>query len=81
MNDTTDFANLLIDICDYIKPIVSIIDGIHAMEGNGPSAGDIRKLGLLFAGVNPYELDYVASDLVGIKKSSDSCRISKKKSV
>ncbi|MDG2764701.1 DUF362 domain-containing protein, partial [Vibrio parahaemolyticus] len=59
--------NLLIDICDYIKPIVSVIDGIYAMEGNGPSAGDIRKLGLLFAGVNPFELDYVASDLVGIK--------------
>ncbi|TJX66930.1 DUF362 domain-containing protein [Soehngenia saccharolytica] len=67
MNDTLDFANLLIDICDYIKPVVSVIDGIHAMEGNGPSAGDIRKLGLLFAGANPFELDYVASDLVGIK--------------
>lgn len=67
MNDPDNFANMLIDICDYIKPIFSIIDGIEAMEGDGPSSGDIRNLGLLLVGDNPYELDLVACKIAGIK--------------
>ena len=67
MNDPDNFANMLIDLCDYIKPVFSIIDGVEAMEGEGPSAGDIRKLGLILAGDNPYDLDLVACNLVGIQ--------------
>lgn len=67
MNDPDNFANMLIDVCDYIKPIFSIIDGIEAMEGDGPSSGDIRKLGLLLVGDNPYELDLVACKIAGIQ--------------
>ncbi len=68
MNDPDNFANMLIDICDYIKPIFSIIDGVEAMEGDGPSAGDIRNLGLLLVGDSPYELDLVACKIAGIEK-------------
>ena len=67
MNDPDNFANMLIDVCDYVKPIFSIIDGIEAMEGDGPSSGDIRKLGLILAGDNPYELDLVACKIAGIE--------------
>ena len=67
MNDPDNFANMLIDICDYIKPIFSIIDGIEAMEGDGPSSGDIRNLGLLLVGDNPYDLDLVACKIAGIE--------------
>lgn len=66
MNDPDNFANMLIDICDYVKPIFSIIDGIEAMEGDGPSSGDIRNLGLILVGDNPYELDLVACKITGI---------------
>lgn len=67
MNDPDNFANMLIDICDYVKPIFSIIDGVEAMEGDGPSSGDIRKLGLLLVGDNPYDLDMIACKITGIK--------------
>ncbi len=67
MNDPDNFANMLIDVCDYVKPIFSIIDGIEAMEGDGPSAGDIRNLGLILLGDNPYDLDLVACHIVGIE--------------
>ena len=67
MNDPDNFANMLIDVCDYVKPVFSIIDGVEAMEGDGPSAGDIRKLGLLLLGDNPYELDLVACKITGIE--------------
>ncbi|MDY0236205.1 MAG: DUF362 domain-containing protein [Gudongella sp.] len=67
MNDPDNFANMLIDICDYVKPVFSIIDGIESMEGDGPSSGDIRKTGLLLVGESPYELDLIACKIVGIE--------------
>ncbi len=69
MNDPDNFANMLIDICDYVKPVFSIIDGIEAMEGDGPSSGDIRKLGLLLVGESPYEVDLVACHITGIENA------------
>lgn len=66
LNDTKNFANMLIDICEYVKPSFSVLDGIEGMEGDGPSSGDIRKLGLIFAGENPYTLDYAVTQLIGV---------------
>ncbi len=66
MNDLNHFANVLIDICQYVKPVFSIIDAIDCMEGDGPSSGDIRRVGLIMAGENPYLLDYIATKIVGI---------------
>lgn len=37
-----DFCNMLIDLNEFIRPRLAIIDGIDAMEGNGPSAGTVR---------------------------------------
>ncbi len=67
LNDLDQFANMLIDICEYIKPVFSVLDGIEAMEGDGPSSGDIRKLGLILAGDNPYDLDYAATQITGLE--------------
>lgn len=66
MNDPNNFANMLLDICEYIKPVFSIIDAIECMEGNGPSSGDIRKVGLIMASEDPYLLDYWAVKVAGI---------------
>jgi uncharacterized protein (DUF362 family)/Pyruvate/2-oxoacid:ferredoxin oxidoreductase delta subunit len=66
LNDIAHFADMLLDVCDYVRPDFSIIDGIHAMEGDGPSSGDIRELGLLLAGESPYELDHSAAKIAGL---------------
>lgn len=79
MNDPDNFANMLIDICDYVKPLFSIIDGIEAMEGDGPSSGDIRQLGLILIGDNPYELDMVACNITGIKNVPTNIHAQKRK--
>ena len=42
------------------------MDGIEGMEGNGPSAGDVRHIGALLMSPNPYALDVVSASLVGI---------------
>lgn len=66
MNNIENFANAIVDICEYVRPDLSIIDGIEGMEGDGPSSGDKRFVGLIFASENPYALDTVASKIIGI---------------
>lgn len=67
MPEIKDFSNLLVDICETVKPHFSIIDGIVGMEGDGPTAGNPIKTGLLLASVNPYYLDVAGAYLMGLK--------------
>ena len=67
MSDPMDFASMLVDIAQWAKPVLSIMDGIVAMEGNGPSAGQPRNVGALLLSADPFALDVVATDLIGLK--------------
>lgn len=67
LQEPQPFADHLIDICQHVKPSISIIDGVHAMEGDGPSNGTIREFGFILGSVDPYELDYAACTLAGIE--------------
>ena len=37
------FSEMLVDLCDFLQPDLCIMDGILAMEGNGPTGGQPRK--------------------------------------
>ncbi|MCX7966697.1 MAG: DUF362 domain-containing protein [Syntrophorhabdaceae bacterium] len=52
------FARVLIDIHNIIKPHITILDGIIGMDGEGPSHGRIRNLGIICISKNTYALDY-----------------------
>ena len=65
--DPSDFARMLVDLCDYIRPVLSICDAIEGMEGNGPTAGTPRHIGAILASPSPHKLDYVAAGLIGLK--------------
>lgn len=67
MPDVRNFADLLVDIVTWVKPALSIMDGIVAMEGDGPSAGKPRSVGALLLSQDPFALDVVASHLIGLK--------------
>lgn len=60
------FASMLVDLCEYFKPRLCICDGVLAMEGNGPSFGEPRHLGVLLASFNPHALDLAASHIIGL---------------
>jgi uncharacterized protein (DUF362 family) len=47
------------------KRYFSVVDGIVAMEGNGPVAGDRREAGLIVAGANPVAVDAVCARVMG----------------
>jgi len=65
-----DFANMLIDINEYFKPAISIVDAVIGMEGNGPTMGSPRPIGLILASENQYALDYVCARIIGLDKNS-----------
>jgi uncharacterized protein (DUF362 family)/NAD-dependent dihydropyrimidine dehydrogenase PreA subunit len=52
------FASLLIDIHSVVKPALTVLDGIVAMDGGGPSHGRVRDLGLVALSDDALSLDY-----------------------
>lgn len=60
------FAEMLCDIHRFLKPRLHIMDGITAMEGNGPSSGVPRHMGLLLFSEDPVALDTVFCHLIGL---------------
>jgi uncharacterized protein (DUF362 family) len=48
------------------KRYFSVIDGIQAMEGNGPVAGTPKDAGVIVAGHNPPAVDVVCTRLMGL---------------
>ena len=66
MPENIDFSNALVDICLAAKPVLSFMDGIVAMEGDGPSAGTPREVGVIIASTSPYHLDVVATTIIGL---------------
>jgi uncharacterized protein (DUF362 family)/NAD-dependent dihydropyrimidine dehydrogenase PreA subunit len=50
----------------YLKPHLHIVDGLIAMEGNGPSDGMPVRMDTIIAGTDPFLLDMVCAELVGI---------------
>lgn len=64
----SDFANMLIDLNEYFKPTISFVDAIVGMEGNGPTAGKPRQIGLILASKNQYKLDLACSKILGLAK-------------
>ena len=55
MKELSDFSDLLVDICDYVKPVLSVMDGIVGMEATG-LLQEIRHIGALLMSPNPYAL-------------------------
>ncbi|MGV8059561.1 MAG: DUF362 domain-containing protein [Smithellaceae bacterium] len=65
--DTMAFAHLLVAIHQAVKPTVSILDGILALEGEGPGkAGHPRKIGILMGSENSFALDMAVCKMIGV---------------
>jgi len=55
--DEARFAQMLVETARAIAPDLTIIDGIIGHEGNGPSGGEPRQLGVLGAASDVFALD------------------------
>lgn len=65
--DYESFSNALVDICVAVEPVLSFMDGIVGMEGDGPTAGTPRQVGVVIASDSPYHLDVAATSIIGLK--------------
>ncbi len=65
-NDKITFGKMLIDIAKHVAPSLTIVDGISAMQGNGPINGTPYPLGLLAAGTDMTALDRVLAEIVDV---------------
>ncbi len=61
------FARMLIDLNQYVKPRLYVMDGIVAMEGNGPGSGDPVNMNVILLSTDPVALDSVFARLVHLK--------------
>ncbi len=68
--DLPIFEKMLTDLCAmHCKrvPVLSVVDAVKGMEGNGPSGGDVRDYGLIFSSLNPFNLDIACSSILGVE--------------
>lgn len=65
--EINEFCKAVLDIERWAKPCLSVLDGIWAMEGKGPSGGTPRKLGALVISDNAHACDLVGSALIGFE--------------
>lgn len=64
LNERKAFCSMLVDLHECVKPTLSIMDAIWGMEGNGPTAGRNRHIGLVMASENSHALDMAACRLI-----------------
>lgn len=70
LQDRGLFCDGLLDIYTYVKPALHIMDAIVGMEGEGPSGGEPRQMGLILASADGLALDVVAASLVGLEPTA-----------
>jgi len=59
------FSQMLVDIFSCAPPHLTIMDGIVGMEGEGPSGGNPKRVGVILASQDGVAVDAVASKIVG----------------
>ncbi len=59
-------SKILVDIFSIVRPWVSLVDAVEAMEGNGPSSGRVRHLGFVAASRDAVALDAILAEIVGV---------------
>lgn len=64
--DTMDFARMIVDLDEYFKPRLTIVDAVECMEGNGPGGGTPRHMGAVLASDSPHKADLLCAKLIGL---------------
>ncbi|WOD38575.1 DUF362 domain-containing protein [Nodosilinea sp. E11] len=64
--DVQRFGTMLVETARLIDPALTIVDGIVGHEGNGPSGGEPRDLGVLGAAGNVFALDRAMVAVLGV---------------
>ncbi len=61
-----EFAKVLVDTFEAVRPGLVLMDGIVSMDRQGPSSGRLKNSGLLIAGEDSVAIDAVFARVAGI---------------
>lgn len=64
--DSARFGQMLVETARTLNPKLTILDGIIGHEGNGPSGGEPRQLGILGASSDVFALDRAIVEIVNV---------------
>lgn len=64
--DSDRFGQMLVETARAINPNLTILDGITGHEGNGPSGGEPRHLGILGASSDVFALDRAVVEILNV---------------
>lgn len=70
MKKRSDFAGMLVDLAQVVKPVLYLIDGIVGMEGHGPRNGIPKHAGVMLGGTNGFAVDMIMTEIMGFKGES-----------
>ena len=65
MKSAEAFSEMLVDLAECVRPRLTVMDAIVGMDGDGPSAGRPKSIGLVMASVDVHALDAFALGAVG----------------
>ncbi len=60
------FGAMIADLLGTVRPDLVLLDGITAMQGDGPAGGEARTVGLLLGSESPLQMDLALCGLMGI---------------
>lgn len=60
------FCGMLVDLCQTVAPNVTFVDAVDAMEGDGPSGGIKKHVGMTLAAENPFDLDLILCKIASL---------------
>lgn len=66
LKDEFKFAEMLVDLVEYLSPRLHLMDAVVGMEGNGPRNGKVRQVGAILISSNPYALDHCAARMMNL---------------
>lgn len=64
LDERKSFCSMLVDLHECVKPTLSIMDAVWGMEGDGPTAGKNRHIGLVMTSENSHALDLASCHLI-----------------
>jgi uncharacterized protein (DUF362 family)/NAD-dependent dihydropyrimidine dehydrogenase PreA subunit len=70
LQEPSEFARMILDVNEFVKPALEIMDAVEAMEGDGPMSGTPRHVGAILASSSYTALDVVASRIMSIDPNS-----------
>ena len=68
--DRSLFARVINEIALRVRPHLSILDAVVGMDGMGPTNGTPRPVGFIAASDDPWALDAVVMDVLGIDRQT-----------